>query len=1035
LARRKHRSGLIRKVIAWLAAGIPVLLICGLISGMAGTLLGAYLRFSADLPDIPDLRAYRPKTVSTFYAEDGTVVGIFYKEKRFPVPLASLPPRVINAFLAAEDARFFSHPGLDLVGVLRAAVKNIEALKFVQGGSTITQQVVRYFLLSNERTMSRKIREAILSYRLEKSLSKKEILELYLNMIYLGNGAYGVESAARTFFGKNAEDLSIAEAAQLAGCVANPTRFSPTKRLKASIARRNRIVALMLQYGFITQDEYRKACAEEPALREKLPNPYERAPYFTEAVRQYIAAKYGEDRLYNEGLKVWTTCDLSLQGKASDALLLGARDWEKRRRRPIGLVKRLSAREAKSFLKTPSKKPYEVGDLVQVLVTANHTPKKRRNKEKKKDKNEPLIQECTLAFPGSLTFRMNLEGKNRYRPNDLLEFRITAKDGENLSVEQQTLPPIQGALVSIENRTGYVRALVGGLDFQRSRFNRAVQALRQPGSAFKPFVYSAALERSHYSPRTTILDEPIMVLVDQVQDEWIPLNSDGRFLGPITLRQALIHSRNTATVKLLMDVGIDSTIQMARDMGMKSPIGKHLSISLGASEVTPLEITSAYSVFPNLGMKVAPVLVKKVTDRYGNVLEDNTTEPLAVTPDALAKATAEGWGPRPMRHDYPVRQERDFQPRPYYDQYGRLRYGDPRYPHQDGNHREQAREMGQGPVEPTSDSDSQIWEIVEDPDRDYGPDELKPLSPKLDALLTGTGFYATGKVARRPENKRVMSPQTAYLMVSMLHDVCVSGTAGKVARMKRKDLGGKTGTTDDCTDAWFIGFNPTYTTGVWVGYDTKTSLGKKEYGNVAALPVWMSFMKEALSDKPEGAYPVPPSIAFVEDVWSQEFDDQGQRRVISGGPDFSPDIATKQISPLDSGVAPAAGYIDPATGMAMYPNHSGYPSGHTNSWYPQPGIQAHAPGSYPASVRVLSPTGETLGHAQYFMDDEGKLTVSRESMYPAHEYEEDLPEQQAGVPQQPHPQGEPFQHFIPQAQRIIRNLQRALPSLNPFEWH
>ncbi len=607
-------------MFVWLGVGLPLLLLCGLIFGSLGSVFGVYLVFSKDLPKIPDLRAYRPKTVSTFFADDGSVIGLFYKEKRFPIPLDTIPPHVMNAFLAAEDARFFSHPGIDLLGIARAAIRNLKSGEFSQGASTITQQVTRNFILTKEKKLSRKIREAILSFRLEKSLSKQEILSLYLNEIYLGRGAYGVEAAARTYFGKSTEGLTVAEAAMIAGLVSNPNRSAPPKNLENAMKRREFVLSSMLRNSFITQEQFQKAMDEVPAFRENLPNPFTRAPYFTEAVRQKIIEKYGAKRLYNEGLQVWTTLDPRLQDTAASALLKGAQGWERRERRPQGLLKRLKPLEAKEFVNSSSPESFKVGETVQAVVLSSPENKKQKGKKNA----APVSEEYLLSLNGNIRFHMKLAQGSVYRPNDLLDFLVTQSDERNFALEQITAPPIQGAVVCIENSSGYIRALVGGMDFDKSHFNRATQAMRQPGSAFKPVVYSAALENGAYSPNTMVVDEPIAVLIDPSEPEWMPSNSDGGFVGSTNLTRALALSRNIVAVKLLMDVGLDTTISMAKNMGIKSPLGHNLSLGLGSSEVTPLELTSAYTVFPNMGALITPVMIKKVVDRFGNVLEDNT---------------------------------------------------------------------------------------------------------------------------------------------------------------------------------------------------------------------------------------------------------------------------------------------------------------------------------------------------------------------------------------------------------------------------
>ena len=897
-----------------MTAGFPVLFLLALLSALSGGGLGSYLIFSADLPKIPDLRAYRPKTVSTFYAEDGTVIGVFYKEKRFPIRLDSLPPHVINAFLGAEDARFFSHPGVDFSGTARALLKNIKAGNFAQGGSTITQQVTRNIILSREKKLSRKIREAILAFRVEKTFSKKEILELYLNEIYLGKGSYGVEAAARAYFGKSAPELTIAEAAMLAGFVSNPSKYSPARNIQSCLKRREHVLKAMLRCGFITDDQYKQTVQEEPKFRENLPTPYHRAPYFTEAVRQYIVAKYGANKLYNEGLRVWTTCDVSLQDKAQEALLKGAFGWEKREGRPAGLVRRLKRSEAREFLKGRPKDSYHVGEVVQAVVLTNHSSEKRKGKQKQrkhKDKKQRALQELTLALAGDLRFGMELHSAIPYRSNDLLEFRVLEANRGTLRLEQLPLPPVEGAVVSIENSTGYVRALVGGLDFGRSSFNRAAQAMRQPGSAFKPFLYAAALEWAGYSPHTLIVDEPIAVVMDPAKPVWVPKNSDGQYLGPVTLRQALAQSRNIAAVKLMMDVGPENAVRMARKMGIDTPLDKNLSLSLGTSEVTPLELTSAYTIFPNMGMKIHPVLIKRVEDRFGNVLEDNSMEPLDVAAHLNDEFLSTSENP-----------SGDFRAGPDIDQ----SEAGSSYPNS-------------GPIEGARN--------LADKNRSSN------LSSGIEFFLSST--FPTRWVARRASMERALSPSTAYLMLSMLRETCVSGTAASLSRMRRKDLAGKTGTTDDCTDAWFVGFNSKYTTGVWLGYDTKTSLGKHEYGGAAALPVWMNFMTEALANERPKGYPTPPGIVFAEDGAAPG--NIRQEDLLEANPDFALRAETKQMCPVDAEFVTAS--FQPFSFMGQF--------GQAN-FGPQP---------FYGGMRVLSPKGEPLDQAYNVTDGWNGSTLYR----------------------------------------------------------
>ncbi len=919
-------------ILIWMGIGLPIFLLLAVSTAVLGLLLGSYLYFSADLPNIPDLKSYRSKTVSTFYAEDGTPIGVFYREKRFPVRLDSLPAQVINSFLAAEDARFFSHPGIDVYGVARAIAKNFQTGNFAQGGSTITQQVTRNFLLSKEKKISRKIREVILSFRLEKTLSKNEILELYVNEIYLGKGAYGIESAAKTYFSKNASELTLSEAAMLAGIVANPNRYSPSKNFDSAVKRRDFVLSGMLKNEFITEEQYQAAMLDIPVLKETVSNPHERAPYFTEAVRQYVMAKYGENRLYNEGLQVWTTCDVDFQNKASEALVKGAKNWERRQGRPIGLIKRLKAAEVREFLNTASDTQLSVGDRVQALVLTNNTPKQTKGK-----KNQEQSQDCTLALQGNRQFRIELPGRIAYKPNDLLEFRIVDMEGTKLILEHYDMPQVQGAVVCIENNTGYVKALVGGLDFEKSSFNRAIQSLRQPGSAFKPFIYATALENADYGPNSLVVDDPIAVKIDANAPDWLPLNSDGRFAGPMTLRQALAQSRNIASIKILMDTGIAPVIANARNMGIKSNLAKNLSLSLGSSEVTPLELTSAYTVFGNLGTRIEPVFVKRIVDRFGNVIEDNTMTPISPAKE-IEKYSAESVN---------VRNDLDPEENP------------------SGNPRFQDQAAVSSPVE----------------------ELLKSGSP-LDKMTTRDLPY------------RALTPRTSYAMLGMMRDVVVNGTASSARKMNRNDIVGKTGTTDDYTDAWFIGLNPDFTTGVWMGHETKVSLGRGEQGAAAALPIWMDFMGEILKGKTQQGFPVPADVVFTHETPVR--DSKRTAMLLESGPDFVPTPNLKPICPVD--IIPAD------TGLSF-----------TNSVFMQDPLSV--PAASTESVRILSASGETLGYGIYTHDAKGKLTVYP---YAQVQTEPEVPNESIRPPQrQAEESGFPFG----------ADFLRELPKYLPFSTH
>ncbi len=605
-----------------------VLLVGGLFFAM-GTATGiALLAKFGDFPPIESARAYRPSVTSKIYDRNNRIVGEIYLQKRTLVPFKSIPPHVVNAFVAAEDANFYRHRGVDFVAIARAVVMDIFHGGYAQGASTITQQTVKALFLTPEKSISRKLKEMILAYRIERKLSKDEILYLYLNQIYLGDGAYGVEAAAQTYFGKPVSSLNVAEGAMLAGLAQAPTRYSPRNHLDRAKARQRYVLRRMAQVGFLDRDEAEKAYAVRLAFAP--PSTFRsKASYFLEYVRLYLQEKYGTETVNKTELRIYTTIDGRLQEAAHDALADGVRRMEER---------------------------------------------------------------------------------NGYHG-------------------------LQGAFLCMDPHTGGILAMVGGVDFAASQFNRALQARRQPGSAFKPIVYSAALDKGK-TLVSTLDDSPIEFERSETE-MWKPKNYDGTFLGPIPLLEALAKSRNLATVRLLNDIGVDTAIQMARNLGIESPIERNLSIALGSSGVTPLEMVTAYSTFADGGQRPAPFFIREVQDASGNVLER----------------------------------------------------ADPR---------------------------------------------LVP----------------------------VISPDTAYLTVRAMQEVVRSGTAAS-ARGLSPNLMGKTGTTNENTDAWFIGGSPDLMAAVWVGFDTPASLGDRQSAATVALPIWARFMGQALARFPDREFPVPPGITFA----------------------------------------------------------------------------------------------------------------------------------------------------------------------------
>lgn len=775
---------------------------------LAGGMLGAYVVYSRNLPKVPELKRYQPRTVSTFYADDGTVIGIFYKQKRFVKELEQMPDHVIKAFLAAEDARFYEHKGISYMGLVRAAIANTRmfAKKFLGdsdtgglvGGSTITMQMTRNFLLTRERKVSRKIRELILAPRLEEAWGKRQILHIFLNEIYLGDGCYGVEAAARNYFDKPVEHLTVAEGALIAGMIAAPNRFNPFKSEEQAQRRKKVVLDTMRKYGFITEEQFEKALYQKLVFRKEVRRPFDLAPDFTEVVRRYVQDKYGADELYNQGLKVFTTCRLDYQQAAVEAVKKGLAEIRSRQKH-AAVVRSVAPDQIDEVLEkrpTPSLsegKLYQ-GIVVKVIQSGKQT----------------LLN---LAFSKKLRGRVILNKRTKaYRVGHVLAVRFERWVDEAAQFRLDNESVLQAALVAIENRTGYVRALIGGSTGERFKFNRATQAQRQPGSAFKPLIYAAAVERKSYSPATIIVDEPIEVELQYDDELWEPKNASGDFLGPISLRRALELSRNICTIKLLMDVGFDPVIELARKMGIRSDLGRNLSLSLGTSEVSPLELTSAYTTFPNGGIHVEPVFIKRIEDRFGNVLEDNTQIPVL----------SESQIPRPTA-------------------------------------RKEFKELlnWTSPQEEFDDPQREITEETVTDEIAPAPDEARS---KVLSVPDAPDFEIKPRTVRA-----VMSPQTAYIMTDLLMGGVRSGTGAAVRKyLKRKDLAGKTGTTNHAKDAWFIGFNPEFTAGVWVGYDEKRPLGRKEYGSRAALPIWGYFMQKVLEKRPQKEFPVPPEINFTE---------------------------------------------------------------------------------------------------------------------------------------------------------------------------
>jgi penicillin-binding protein 1A len=761
MARRKTKSDILTqrakpkkrhffsKFLLWSFLLGFIVVIMGAVAGV-----GVYFYLSKNLPQINSLTQYHPPIITTVFSDDGRKIAEFFEERRIIKPLEEMPPALINAFIAAEDSRFYKHKGIDFYSIVRAFFKNLEAGTIVQGGSTITQQVTKSFLLTPQKTYTRKMKEAILAYRIDKAFNKKEILYLYLNQIYLGHGAYGVEAAAENYFGKTVADLNLAECALLAGLPQAPSKYSPFRHPERAKQRQIYVLNRMVAEGFITPKQANAAINTEVEIKPRRNLYIEQIPYYTEQVRRYVEEKYGREMLYTQGLTIYTAANIEMQKIAEEEIEKGLRELDKRQgfRGPL---KKLAPEEIEAFAKSVQSEldenPLEAGQVVKGVVI------------KVDDKNKTVtvrignslgrIALADMKWARKPDIEVAYYEVKVQRPSEalqtgdviLVKAKEKPKDSDvwQLALEQE--PVAQAALLCLEAETGFVKAIVGGRDFRDSQFNRAIQSRRQPGSAFKPVIYAAALDKRYaeeperlYTPASVIIDSPI-VFEDEKRDfTWKPKNYKERFFGPTLMRDALAKSRNVVTIKILRDIGIAYAIEYANKLGINSDLSKDLSIALGSSGVSLLELTKAYSVFANRGYLIEPVFITKIEDRDGNVLEEMA-----------------------------------------------------------------------------------------------------------------------------PERIKVIEETTAYLMTHLLEGVVKYGTGWRVKALNRP-VAGKTGTTNNLFDAWFMGYTPQYITGTWVGFDDEAPLGKSETGSRAASPIWLGFMQRILADVPPKIFEVPEGVVFTQ---------------------------------------------------------------------------------------------------------------------------------------------------------------------------
>ncbi len=759
--------------------GQLVFLILLLLSAGAGALGGLLFVYSSDLPQVRQLEDYRPDVMTEVFADDGTPIARFALERRVMVSYDQIPPVLRNAVISIEDRRFESHWGVDVLAIVRAAITDIMEWRKDQGASTLTQQLSRVLFLTREKSFRRKVEEALLAIQIERRFTKPQIFTMYTNAIPLGSGNYGFEAASEFFFGKPIGKLTLPEAATLAGLPRSPTYYSPLLHPERSLARRNDVLQAMLENGKIDRAKFQKAKAAPLGLHIKRWN-NDIAPYYVEEVRQFLEDKYGEEAVEQKGLRVYTSLNVQLQKDAQKALRDGLRDYDKSRgwRGP-----------ERNILKKPEILP---GGKNATLETYSNPD--WRSSISPGDYVHGLVMSVTAAHatvrfgklrarltPADFSWTHKNDPQAVFSPGDVDLFLVKEAKGDTLQVSLDQTPTVQGALLAIDNSTGEIKAMVGGYDFDTSKYNRAVDAQRQVGSSFKVYVYAQAL-LDGMSPFDKVLDEPVTYTTSS--GTWAPHNYDGKFEGSITLLHALAESRNVPAVKVLSKIGIDSVIRLCRKFGIVSRLVPNLPLALGASDLTLLEHTSAFTTFPNDGVHIAPRMVLRVTDYNGRLIDSFPPHVTDVLPAGVAR-----------------------------------------------------------------------------------------------------------------------------LETSMLREVFNSGTGIRAKALATKyPLAGKTGTTNDFGDAWFMGFSPNLTCGVWVGYDDHHTLGRGEEGSRVALPIWMDFMSQALKIVPVGTFPDSPLLtnpAQVKEILAS-----------AGGPGQFP----------SSGASPVLGQASPGQTQNASPSSPAAPS-------------------------------------------------------------------------------------------------------------
>jgi penicillin-binding protein 1A len=721
---------------------LKAIIIIAVFSILLGTSAGGYIAVSRGIPSIEEIKQYKPVAGTKIYADDDVLIGELKVEKGVFVPINNIPEHLINAVIAVEDSRFWRHKGIDYVAIARALIKDLIYGELKEGGSTITQQLAKVMFLTPEKTLQRKLREAALATKIEKNLNKKEILELYLNKIYFGHGAYGVEMASRIYFGKAIKDITLSEAALIAGLIKAPSLYSPYINLTKAKKRQEIVLFRMEEEGYIKRSEKNNAL-KQPVYLSSVRKGVEANNYFVEYIRKYLEEKYGAESVYKGGLKVHTTLDRRAQLSAARALQEGLRELDKRRgwrgplehKKDIDIAKEIKSEALTNVIVT---NPGDNFSGLVLKVSDKWALIKARGVIGKLSLEDARWASNVIdSKKGLRKVLKNFKLTQILKPGDLVKVSIKSIRGREVRLLLEQEPEAEGAVVALEQASGFIRALVGGYDFAKSEFNRAVFAKRQPGSAFKPIIYAAALDHG-FTPASLIMDEPV-TYYGGPKGEWTPENYDHKFYGSTTLREALTYSRNVVTVRLVEAIGINNVLDFARTIGVKGEMPRDLTLALGSLSITPLDLALCYSVFANYGIKVKTIAIKYIADSKGRILESN-----------------------------------------------------------------------------------------------------------------------------EPEAEEVISPQTAFLITSMMEDVVRNGTGWRAKALGRP-VAGKTGTTNEYKDAWFVGYTPDLVSVVWVGFDDMRPLGPQETGARAASPIWVSFMKGILNDEPEEFSPPDGIVSCVVD--------------------------------------------------------------------------------------------------------------------------------------------------------------------------